>query len=79
MITYDYTLDGHTLLRMNVVRDLGVYIDSQLTFNDHLNYVVNKAARSSGLLYCSSRNFSTPESLITLYYGYMVTQSSLPT
>lgn len=40
---YDYKLDGNTIPRTNVIRDLGVILDSRLTLQDHYEATVSKA------------------------------------
>ena len=45
-----YVLDGHQLERCVRVRDLGVILDSKLTFADHVDSIVSKANRMLGLL-----------------------------
>ena len=45
-----YTLDGHQLERCVRVRDLGVILDTKLTFADHVDVVISKANRMLGLL-----------------------------
>ena len=45
-----YGLDGHRLDRCVRVRDLGVILDTKLTFADHVDATVSKANRMLGLL-----------------------------
>ena len=45
-----YSLDGHQLERCVKVRDLGVILDTKLTFADHVDATVSKANRMLGLL-----------------------------
>ncbi|TLM13355.1 reverse transcriptase family protein, partial [Acinetobacter baumannii] len=47
-ILYDYSINGQTLVRTTVVRDLGIYLDSSLIFDFHVNEIVNKAFRMLG-------------------------------
>ena len=35
-----YKLGGYILPRMSIVKDLGVYFDSHLTFNEHITYML---------------------------------------
>ena len=51
-----YTVDGVTLERVSVMRDLGVFLDEKLTFADHIDKTVRKANRALGLL---TRSFQT--------------------
>ena len=52
-----YTLDGHQLDRCVNVRDLGVILDTKLTFADHIDATVSKSNRMLGLLMRSMQLF----------------------
>ena len=39
----EYTIDGTTITFCNVVKDLGVQLDSQLKFHDHTTTITKKA------------------------------------
>ena len=45
-----YTARGEHLERVRVMRDLGVYLDAQLTFGEHVDVAVRKANRALGVL-----------------------------
>ena len=45
-----YVLDGHQLERCVRMRDLGIILDTKLTFADHIDATVSKANRMLGLL-----------------------------
>ena len=45
-----YNLDGHELARCQEVRDLGVVLDTKLTFAQHVDTTVRKCNRMLGLL-----------------------------
>ena len=47
---FSYVLDGHHLERCVRIRDLGVILDTKLTFADHIDATVSKANRMLGLL-----------------------------
>ena len=51
-----YTIRGVVLERVQVMRDLGVFLDTKLTFGDHVEHTVRKANRALGLL---MRTFAT--------------------
>ena len=48
-VQYDYVVHGVTLERVSVMRDLGVLLDSKLTFGPHVDGVVRCANRALGL------------------------------
>ena len=49
-IVHSYTIDGHTLRRCEQVRDLGVTLDTKLTFAPHVDATIAKANRMLGLI-----------------------------
>ena len=69
-----YHISNIPLQRVGEVRDLGVILDSKLTFSAHINNVVLKANRALGLLI---RSFKTSlprqklnqKALLTAYYA----------
>ena len=56
-IVHLYTLNGHYLDRCEQVRDLGILLDSKLTFAAHVDATVSKANRMLGLI---MRSMQTP-------------------
>ena len=67
---YPYTIsDGiktHNLEETVCEKDLGVYVDNALSFEDHVNLTVKKARRSAGML-LRSIEFKTPYILVPLF------------
>ena len=53
-ISVTYTLGDNVLKRVSVQKDLGIFIDSRLTFIPHVDSVIKKANRMCGLIW---RNF----------------------
>ena len=50
-----------------VIRDLGVYLDSSLSFVNHVDYVISKSSRLIGFIKRSTSDFSNITSIIHLY------------
>ena len=48
---------------------LGVIIDQNLNFFDHIQYIKGKISRSIGILY-KSKSYLKPKTLLTLYYAF---------
>ena len=46
----DYTMNGVPLQRVDEIRDLGVITTSSLSWNNHIDNIISKAARISGLI-----------------------------
>ena len=55
-VQHPYSIDGSVLKRVTEVRDLGVILDTKLTFSAHINQTVSKANRALGILI---RSFQT--------------------
>ena len=47
---YEYALDGQSLARKQCVKDLGVLLDTKLSFKDQLDHVVATSNRMLGLV-----------------------------
>ena len=60
------------LPRVKSIKFLGVSIDENLSWKDHIKYIENKVAKSIGLLY-RAKLFLDKNSLLTLYYSYIHT------
>lgn len=65
-----YSISNFLLSSVNTYKYLGVHIDNNLTWNNHVSYVINNANRTLGFL---RRNFSlAPVSLKLLLYKTLV-------
>ena len=62
------------MARVTEVKDLGVYIDSGLTFRSHINKICKKEYRNLGFLLRTVRNFSNPCAIVTLYNALVRSQ-----
>lgn len=66
-IVYDYNINGQELKRVEKVVDLGVLLDSRLTFKLHYSSVIDKANRQLGFILRMSKEFDDPMCLRSLY------------
>lgn len=62
-----YMLDNSLLERTDSMTDLGVILDSKLTFKEHIDSVVNKGMSMLGFIKRMSREFRDPYTLKALY------------
>jgi hypothetical protein len=64
-----YSIQGSTIAEVQVFRDLGVLVDSDLSFADHVSQICGKATRSAS---CIPRAFTykEPKFLASLYSTY---------
>ena len=77
---YNYNMNGKVLNETKSEKDLGVYVDPLLNFEEHMNITVKKARRLSGLIIrnisCKSKDIMVPlfKSLVRpiLEYGNVV-------
>lgn len=66
-IIFNYNLLGSAIERVSHVKDLGVILDSQLTYKQHISYVVDKASRTLGFIFRITKNFTDIYCLKSLY------------
>lgn len=70
-IIFMYSLDSFSLNRVSIVRDLGVYVDSKLSFNSHINEICGKRMKTLGLIRKITAEFTDPLCVKTLYFCYV--------
>lgn len=64
-------LGGQPVQKCERIRDLGVLVDSKVTFIDHYNTIINKANKMLGFIKRFSYNFHDPYTIKTLYISYV--------
>lgn len=64
---YDYKINGEKLQRCTSVRDLGVYMNYNLSFAVHIEKLANDAYKSLGFIMRNSRELSNIQSLMLLF------------
>ena len=65
------TLGNQQVEKCERIRDLGVILDSKLTFIDHYNTIINRANNMLGFIKRFSYNFNDPYTIKTLYIAYV--------
>lgn len=73
VFTFEYGIDGQILKRVVEVKDLGILIDSKLTFDKHVNYVFRRCNKLLGFIFraCRCRRFKSKSSLMFLYNSFI--------
>lgn len=66
-IIFNYQIDGVTLSRVDEVNDLGVQLDSKLSFDLHRSMIISKASRQLGFIAKIAKDFTDPHCLKALY------------
>lgn len=67
ILSYDYHCRNQVLKRVTVVKDLGVLLDSRLTFKTHIDHVVSKSKATLYLVKVLAKNYECPYVTKQLY------------
>lgn len=70
-ITYDYRINDGILERVTTIRDLGIIMDSTLSFIPHIDHILASAFRNLGFILRISKPFKRPGTLKILYYSFV--------
>lgn len=68
-VHYNYLMSGVSLERVTEIRDLGVTLDVELTFNQHIVEVCNKAFKSLGFVMRQTARFQDRDAIVALFYS----------
>ena len=68
-ILFDYTMLGQPLSRVTQIRDLGVILDTALSFKLHYNEMIAEANRQLGFMFKIANEFRDPFCLRSLYFS----------
>lgn len=66
-LLFEYNIFGTSIERTSCIKDLGVQLDSKLSFQQHISYMVGKASRSLGFLFRVGKEFTDIYCLKNLY------------
>ena len=64
---FRYSIGDTVLRQVNIVKDLGVILDSKLTMTKHIDTVISRAGATLGLVKFFSRGFDNSRATKTLY------------
>jgi hypothetical protein len=67
VIDTKYVIDDVRIATMPQVRDLGIILDSKLSFVPHFDYIINKAAKILGFVKRNTKDFRCKETKILLF------------
>ena len=65
-------INNYNIERISSIKFLGVLLDENLSWKDHIKYTENKISKTIGILY-KARDYLSKESLVSLYYAYIHT------
>lgn len=66
-LEYQYAIGDAILSRVNLKRDLGVWLDDKLSFKQHIDATTRKAYQMLGFIFRCGKFFNNPESMLVLY------------
>lgn len=72
-LVYTYSIGCEIVPRVSLVKDLGVLLDVKLSFNKHIDYIINKANRTWGMIRRYACEFSDPYVIKSLYVSFVRT------
>ena len=64
------TISSHVIERQEFIKFIGVLLDENLNWKEHIKYTENKKAKNLGLLY-KARPFLERNALLALYNSYI--------
>ena len=64
------SINNQVIKRASYTKFLGVLLDENLLWKEHLKYTENKIAKSIGLIY-KAKPFLDKDSLLSLYFSYI--------
>ena len=63
-------INSHDIERVNTMKFLGILLNDNLPWKEHIKYLENKIAKNIGLMH-RANPFLDKESLLELYYSYI--------
>lgn len=72
LIINNYHFRNVNLLRVNIIKDLGVHFDQKFDFRSHVDYVVSKGNSMLGFLKRNSNDFKDAYTLKTLFMALVL-------
>ena len=66
------TFSNHVIEKQELIKFLGVLLDENLNWEEHVKHTDNKIAKNLGFFY-KARPFLERNILLTLYYSYILT------
>lgn len=64
---FEYQICGSPIPRENCVKDLGVLLDTELSYKQHISFTISKASRQLGFIFRAGKNFTDVYCLKALY------------
>jgi hypothetical protein len=71
VISFNFNVNGSLLARCNKISDLGVIMDTGLTFVPHMMSIVSKALKMLGFIFRNTSDFTNTISIKSLFYAFV--------
>ena len=68
---HNYNVSGDNLTNVDTVRDLGVWLDSKLRFNTHIDKICSKGFKNLGFVLRNCKDFKCPKTKIILFNSFV--------
>ncbi len=68
-IIYEYKIDNTIINSVSVIKDLGVLLDEQMSFNSHIDYITSKSLRILGFIKRITVGFGNTYAIRLLYFS----------
>lgn len=68
---FNYSINGSSLIRAKLVKDLGILFDEKLSFINQVNSMVTRASKMLGFIFRSLKPFTQLSTHLTLYESYI--------
>lgn len=63
-IGHSYKINDNLLVTKSSAKDLGIIFDTELSFREHFQYIINRCNKLIGFIFRITKNFKNPRSLI---------------
>lgn len=70
-VPVQYSINDVPLVKVSVVKDLGVLLDNKLSFSHHFESIIGRANRMLGFVKRSCRDFTNINVLKLLYVSFV--------
>lgn len=70
-INFEYKLNDEILKKVTTIKDLGVKMDCKLLFDQHIDYIVNRASKALGFVIRVSADFRSLKTIKILYCAFV--------
>ncbi|KAJ8717226.1 hypothetical protein PYW08_005625 [Mythimna loreyi] len=71
IVNFEYKLNDQVLNKVTAIKDLGVKMDYKLLFDQHIDYIVNRASKALGFIIRVSADFRSLKTIKILYCAFV--------